>query len=139
MIILFLNCGSSSVRYSVYDWAKKESLAAGLVERVTMEGGVITHERPGKDKVEIKQECKTHKEAVKLVVDTLTSAEYGVIKDVSVISAVGHRIVHGGKFAKSVVVDDAVMKELREISDLAPCTTPHTLWVLRPRRKLYRA
>ncbi|ACC98275.1 Acetate kinase [Elusimicrobium minutum Pei191] len=124
MIILFLNCGSSSVRYSVYDWARKESLAAGLVERVTMPGTAITHERPGKDKVSFEKECKDHTEAVKLVVDTLINKEYGVINDVKLISAVGHRIVHGGKFAKSVLVDDAVMKELKEISDLAPLHNP---------------
>jgi len=124
MIILFLNCGSSSVRYSVYDWEKKESLAAGLVERVTMPGSSITHERPGKDKLEFVHECKNHKEAIKLVVDTLTSKEHGVIKDIHVIKAVGHRIVHGGKFAKSVVVDKTVLQELKDISDLAPLHNP---------------
>lgn len=124
MKILFLNCGSSSVRYSVYDWEDKTSLAAGLVERVGQENTAITHERPGKDKLEFIQDCKTHKEAVNLVTKTLTDENYGVIKDTAEITAVGHRIVHGGKFAKSVVVDDAVMKELKDISDLAPLHNP---------------
>ncbi|WP_424244515.1 acetate kinase [Elusimicrobium posterum] len=124
MIILFLNCGSSSVRYSVYDWNKKESMAAGLVERVGTEGTAITHERPGKNKFETQKQCDNHKQAIQLVVDTLTDKEYGVITDVGVISAVGHRIVHGGKFAKSVVADDAVMQELKDISDLAPLHNP---------------
>ncbi|WP_428897957.1 acetate kinase [Parelusimicrobium proximum] len=124
MIVLFLNCGSSSVRYSIYDWNAKASLAAGLVERVGIDNTTITHERPGKDKIEFVHECHTHKEAIKLVIDTITNKEYGVIADGSQISAVGHRVVHGGKFAKSVVVDQAVIDELKNISDLAPLHNP---------------
>lgn len=124
MIILFLNCGSSSVKYSVYDWDKKRSLAAGGVERIGIEGSFITHERPGQEAYEHKHNCKDHKDAINLVIDTLTSKQYGVIENINMISAVGHRIVHGGKFAKSVVVDQSVIDELKNIADLAPLHNP---------------
>ena len=104
MIILFLNCGSSSVKYSVYDWDQKKSLCAGGVERIGIDGTRLTQNRPGFPEYEINQNCKDHKEAINLVIKTLTDKQHGVIEDVNVISAVGHRIVHGGKFAKSVVV-----------------------------------
>ncbi|MBP5430007.1 MAG: acetate kinase [Elusimicrobiaceae bacterium] len=120
MIILFLNCGSSSVKYSVYDWDQKKSLCAGGVERIGIEGAFITHDRPGKLSVEIKRPLANHKDAINLVIQTITNKEHGVIEDINVISAVGHRIVHGGKFAKSVIVDDSVVDELRNIADLAP-------------------
>lgn len=124
MIILFLNCGSSSLKYSVYDWDKKRSLAAGCVERIGIEGSFISHERPGKEAFDLKQDCKNHKDAINLVISTLTSKEHGVIENISMISAVGHRIVHGGKFAKSVVVDQHVIDELKNIADLAPLHNP---------------
>lgn len=124
MIILFLNCGSSSVKYSVYDWDKKRSLAAGGVERIGIAGSFITHERPGFPTFELKQDCKDHKDAINLVIDTLTSKEQGVIENIHMISAVGHRIVHGGKFTKSVEATKEVVDELRNISDLAPLHNP---------------
>lgn len=102
MIILFLNCGSSSVKYSVYDWEKKRSLAAGGVERIGLAGSFITHERPGQEAFEWRQDCKNHTDAINLVIRTLTDKEHGVVANVNMISAVGHRIVHGGKFTKSV-------------------------------------
>ena len=124
MIILFLNCGSSSVKYSVYDWDKKRSLAAGGVERIGIAGSFITHERPGKEAFELKQDCHNHKDAINLVINTLTNKEHGVIENIHMISAVGHRIVHGGKFTKSVVADKPVIDELKNISDLAPLHNP---------------
>lgn len=124
MIILFLNCGSSSIKYSVYDWDKKRSLAAGVVERIGIAGSQITHERPGQPAYEHQQDCHTHKDAIHLVIDTLTSKEQGVIENIQMISAVGHRIVHGGKFTKSVIADEAVVEELKNISDLAPLHNP---------------
>lgn len=124
MIILFLNCGSSSVKYSVYDWDKKRSLAAGGVERIGIAGSFITHERPGFPAYELQHDCKNHTDAINLVINTLTSPEHGVIENVNMISAVGHRIVHGGKFTKSVEATKEVVDELRNISDLAPLHNP---------------
>jgi len=124
MIILFLNCGSSSVKYSVYDWDKKRSLAAGGVERIGIAGSFITHERPGCAAYELQQDCKDHKDAINLVINTLTHSEHGVIENINMISAVGHRIVHGGKFTKSVEATPEVIAELKNISDLAPLHNP---------------
>ena len=124
-VILTLNCGSSSIKYRLYNWTKKESLAAGIVERVTVGGSFCVHEVPGRDKVSIEQECPTHKEGIKLVMNTLVHPEYGVIKDLSVIQAIGHRVVHGGeKFAKSVVITPEVLNTIKELIDLAPLHNP---------------
>ncbi|MDD2889518.1 MAG: acetate kinase [bacterium] len=125
MTILCLNCGSSSAKYRVYDWDKKTTLATGIVERVTVGGSFCLHEVPGKEPLRIEHDCKDHKEAIKLIVDTLTHKEYGVIEDMSSISAVGHRVVHGGeKFAKSVIINPEVLQTFRDLSDLAPLHNP---------------
>lgn len=100
-------------------------LASGVVERVGIDGSFISHEVPGRDKVKSKQDCPTHKEAVSLIIKTLTDDDDGVIDDMSVISAVGHRMVHGGEeFAKSVIIDDENMSTFEELSDLAPLHNP---------------
>ena len=138
MIILFLNCGSSSVKYSVYDWDQKKSLCAGAVERIGIDGSFISQDRNGYPSFELKRNCKDHKDAINLVIETLTDKEHGVIENINVISAVGHRIVHGGKFAKSVIVDDSVIAELKNISDLAPLHNPaHIMGIEAARSVLY--
>ncbi|MFA6004483.1 MAG: acetate kinase [Elusimicrobiota bacterium] len=125
MLILCLNCGSSSVKYRLYDWEKQSTLATGVVERVTVGGSFIAHETPGKEKLTIKRECPDHKTAIKLVMDTLVSPDHGVIQDTKSISSVGHRVVHGGeKFAKSVLIDDEAIDAFKRISDLAPLHNP---------------
>ncbi len=125
MKILTLNCGSSSVKYQVYDWEEKVPLAQGVVERVTIGDSFIKHTPFGKDPVKISHECPDHEEAIKLIMDTLTHPDYGVIKDLSEIDAVGHRVVHGGEeFTKSVLIDDKVIKTFTELSSLAPLHNP---------------
>ena len=125
MQILCLNCGSSSVKYRLYDWAKQKPLATGLVERVTVGGSFITHEVPHKDKLTLKRECPDHKTAIKLVMDTLVHPEHGVITDTRSITAVGHRVVHGGeKFAKSALITPDTLDAFKKISDLAPLHNP---------------
>jgi acetate kinase len=125
MRILCLNCGSSSVKYRLYDWEKQETLATGMVERVIAGGSFIAHEVSGREKLIINRECPDHKMAIKLVMDTLTHSEHGVIPDTKSITAVGHRVVHGGeKFAKSVLIDDDAIDAFRKISDLAPLHNP---------------
>ncbi|HBB66469.1 MAG: propionate kinase [Elusimicrobia bacterium GWA2_56_46] len=125
MKILSLNCGSSSVKYSLFDWAKKSQLASGVVERVGVGGTFINHEVPGREKIEVKHDCPTHKEAIKLVIDTLTGRKHGVIEDLKGISAVGHRVVHGGeKFVKSVIIDDRILSAFNELAGLAPLHNP---------------
>lgn len=125
MIILCLNCGSSSVKYRLYNWDKKETMASGIVERVELGGSFCMHEVPGCNKLEIKHECPNHREAIKLIKETITDSKYGVIKDLLGISAVGHRVVHGGeKFRKSVIITNEVIKIFKELVDLAPLHNP---------------
>ncbi len=125
MKILCLNCGSSSVKYLLFDWQAKVTVASGLVERVGIGGSFINIEAPGREKVTVNQDCPTHKDAIQLVIDTLTHKQHGVIDGLSGIAAVGHRVVHGGeKFVKSVVIDDKVVENFREIASLAPLHNP---------------
>jgi acetate kinase len=125
MDILALNCGSSSVKYQLYDWTKKEVIAKGMVERVTIGDSYILHEVPGKETYREEYECHDHKVAINLIIKTLTSEEYGVVEDMSSISAVGHRVVHAGeKFACSVMIDDSVLEAIKEVQHLAPLHNP---------------
>lgn len=125
MQILCLNCGSSSAKYTLFDWDAKMPMASGVVERVGADGSSITHEAPGREKINAERPCPTHKEAVQLIIDTLTDKEYGVIKDLSEIKAVGHRILHGGaKFTKSVIINNEVIEAFRELFSIAPLHNP---------------
>ncbi len=139
MDILTLNCGSSSVKYQLYRWEEKRILAKGLVERVTIGGSFIVHEVMGNNKVKIERECPTHKEAIALIMETLINPEYGVIKDISQINAVGHRTVHGGeKFNKSVIIDDKVLATLEEIKVLAPLHNPPNITGIKAAKELLK-
>ncbi len=125
MDILAINCGSSSVKYQLYDWDKKEVIAKGLVERVTIGGSFIVHEVPGKEKYKKEQECPNHTVAIDLVTKTLLDPEVGVLKDITQIAAVGHRVVHGGeKFTCSVKIDDSVLQTVKDVAHLAPLHNP---------------
>ena len=125
MDILALNCGSSSVKYQLYSWEKKEIIAKGMVERVGIGDSYIVHEVPGRETYNEEYACPDHTIAVQLVIKTLTSEEQGVVKDMSQISAVGHRVVHGGeKFTKSILIDDEVIAGIKEVSVLAPLHNP---------------
>ena len=125
MIILTLNCGSSSVKYQVFDWAAMDALAVGVVEKVTIPGSFIKHKVKGRDEIKLERDCPSHTDAVALIMRLLTEGDGAVIADMSVIKAVGHRVVHGGtRFTKSVIVDDAVMAAFREVQDLAPLHVP---------------
>ncbi len=125
MIVLSFNCGSSSVKYQLYNWTEKEIIAKGIVERVTIGNSFCIHEVNNKEKVTLKHDCPTHKEAIKLIVDSLSHPEYGAIKDLSDISAVGHRVVHGGeKFSKSVIINQKALNTFKKLADLAPLHNP---------------
>lgn len=124
MTILTLNCGSSSAKYQVYDWQKKEVLASGLVERVG-QNSVIEHNRTGEDTFVKEQACKDHTAAIQLILKTILDPEVGAIKDIKEIKAVGHRVVQGGeKFNKSLIIDADVLATFKEVSDLAPLHNP---------------
>jgi len=137
MKILCLNCGSSSVKYSLFDWDAKTPLASGVVERIGIGGSLISHEASGREKVIIKQDCPGHKEAIKLILSTLTDGTNGVIDSLSGISAVGHRVVHGGeRFVKSVIIDDKILDTFRELSSLAPLHNPPNIQGIEAAREL---
>ncbi|HOV63999.1 MAG TPA: acetate kinase [Spirochaetia bacterium] len=125
MIILTLNCGSSSAKYQVYDWDNKEVLCSGVVERVTFPGSFIKHIPKGKEEFKKNHDCPTHTEAIQLIIDTILDPEHGVISDVKMIKAVGHRVLHGGdRFTKSVIIDAQALKTFREVQDLGPLHNP---------------
>ena len=128
MKVLVINCGSSSLKYQVLDMTNESLQAKGLVERIGMDGSVITHEKIGMDKVKTEVPMKDHKDAIKQVLDAVQNEEYGVVKSMDEIGAVGHRVVHAGeKFAESVLIDDAVIAALEECVELAPLHNPPNL------------
>lgn len=136
MVILTLNCGSSSAKYQVYDWDKKEVLATGVVERVGAEGSCITHKAKGK-KTETASPCPTHKEAIELIIKMLTDKDVGVIDDMGVIEAVGHRVLHGGdKFTKSVIITKEVLETFRSVQDLGPLHNPANIMGIEAAQKV---
>lgn len=125
MKILSLNCGSSSLKFLVFDYEKGATLATGIVERVTIGGSFIAFSANGNPTVKVEHECPDHKEAIKLILETLVDPAHGVVKSLDEISAVGHRAVHGGeRFKKSVIIDDDVVKTLKDLYDLAPLHNP---------------
>jgi len=110
----------------VYDWDKKAILCQGNVEKVSQQDSFCIHKVFGREPITIEHYCPTHKQAIELVLSLITSTTHGVIDNLSEISAVGHRIVHGGeKFTKSVIIDEQVLQGLRDIQDLAPLHNPH--------------
>ncbi|HRU40976.1 MAG TPA: acetate kinase [Candidatus Diapherotrites archaeon] len=125
MKILVINCGSSSLKYQFIDMENEEVIAKGLAERIGIDGSVLNHQPKGFDKVKIERPMPTHKEAMQTVVDALRDKDYGVIKDMGEITAVGHRVVHAGeKFAYSVLLNEEVMDALKECISLAPLHNP---------------
>ena len=124
MKILVLNCGSSSLKYQLINMETEEVLASGKYERIGEDEAFITHKVNGQ-KIEIKHPAKTHEEAVDFTLKQLINPEYKVIDSLDEISAIGHRLVHGGeKINKSVVITDEVVDVLKECIDLAPLHNP---------------
>lgn len=123
MKILVINCGSSSIKYKLYEMDDKSVLAAGGVEKVGLEGSFLKTKINGETKI-IPSPCPTHTEGIKLMFDTLLNPEYGAIKSLDEISAAGHRIVAGGRFTKSMVVSPEMLKEWEQYMNLAPLHSP---------------
>lgn len=136
MKILVINCGSSSLKYQLFDMDNEEVLVKGLVERIGIDGSRLKQEK-GDDGYIIEEDMKDHTEAVKHVFDAITDKENGVISDLSEIDAVGHRFVHGGeKITKSVVIDDEVKEAVKEYSKFAPLHNPANMMGLEACEKL---
>ena len=128
MKILVLNCGSSSIKYALYNMDTKEVMASGGAERVGMDGAFVKVKMPNGEKVTFMHDIPEHTEGVKFIFSLLTDAEIGVIKSLDEIDAVGHRMVHGGeKFTKSVIIDNEVISAFEAVSDLAPLHNPANL------------
>lgn len=125
MGILVINAGSSSLKYQYIDMTNEEVLAKGLCDRIGIEGSHIKHTKQGCDAVTIEKKLDNHKDAIELVISTLTDDTHGVISDMNEIEAVGHRMVHGGeKFSKSTIINDEVMAAFEACIDLAPLHNP---------------
>ncbi|MBF7095842.1 acetate/propionate family kinase [Alkalibacter mobilis] len=125
MNLLVINCGSSSLKYQLINADNESVLAKGLIEKIGLETGIFTHSPTGKHKIVQKENIPDHKAALNLVMNALTGEKYGVIESLSEISAVGHRIVHGGEFySESVMIDDQVMEALEKCIELAPLHNP---------------
>lgn len=124
MKILVVNAGSSSLKYQLIEMNDESVLAKGVCERIGIEGSVLKHEYDGK-KVEIKGAMPTHSEAIKMVLNALVDPNHGVIKDMSEIAAVGHRVLHGGEiFKESAKITDKTLADIESIVDLGPLHMP---------------
>ena len=125
MKILVVNSGSSSIKYQLFDMTDESVLAKGLVERIGIPDSIINHYPFNREPVITRQDIPNHKVGIKLMMDALLHQDYGVIKDISEVVAVGHRVVHAGeKFSGSVLLTDEVMDALKECIELAPLHNP---------------
>lgn len=129
MKILVLNCGSSSIKYRLFDiTTEAELLAKGLLERIGLEKSELMHQVTGKDKYKIIKPVPDHQDGINLILETLKHPEHGVIKDIKEIEAIGHRVVNGGeKFKNSVQIDDEVKAGIEKCIELAPLHNPANL------------
>jgi acetate kinase len=127
MKVLVVNCGSSSIKYQLYQMPQSEVLAKGLLEKIGEKDAKLTHEYDSKKHI-VEIHIDDHEEGMALILDTLHCAEAGVISDISEIGAVGHRVVHGGEeFTGSVVIDEHVIASIEKFADLAPLHNPPNL------------
>ncbi len=132
MKILVINAGSSSIKYQLIDMDTNTLLAKGQADRIGIEGGNFKQKVEGREDYKLDIQMKNHAEAIGLVLDTLTSKENGVIESLSEITAVGHRVLHGGeKFSGSVIVDEDVIAAIEECCELGPLHNPHNLTGIR--------
>ncbi len=125
MKILVINCGSSSLKYQLFDMDHESVLAKGLVERIGIDGSQIKHTKTGLETLVQQTPIPDHKVAIKLVLDTLLGSSHGVLTSLDELSAVGHRVVHGGEdFASSVKIDAKVLEAVKRCVPLAPLHNP---------------
>ena len=128
MKILVLNCGSSSIKYKLFDMTSKEVIAQGGIEKIGMQDSFLKLTLPNGEKKILNKEILEHTAGVEFILDTLVSPEYGAIKSLEEINAVGHRMVHGGeRFSNSVLLTDEVLDVFKACTDLAPLHNPANL------------
>lgn len=137
MKIIVLNCGSSSIKYQLFQMDVNEVLAKGVVEKIGLHGSFIKHERNDGDKLYLEGDIYDHQAGIEFVLGILTSAKHGSLKRFEEIDAVGHRVVHGGeKFNSSVLITDEVVKKMEEVIELAPLHNPPNLKGIRAMQSL---
>lgn len=125
MKILVINCGSSSLKYQLIDMDGEVVLCIGLVERIGIEGSLIKHDTTGKDRVIIQEPMEDHKKALELVLAAVANKDYGAVKSMDEIGAVGHRVLHGGEFfSEPAIIDEEVMKAIENCIELGPLHNP---------------
>ncbi|HOW10257.1 MAG TPA: acetate kinase [Bacteroidales bacterium] len=129
MIILVLNCGSSSIKYQLFDMGEENKLLAkGLLERIGLNDSVLTHKPTGGEPYKVINDIPDHTTGINLVMGVLTDPRHGVIKDIREIKAVGHRVVNGGEsYKESVLIDNEVKRQIEINSELAPLHNPANL------------
>ena len=128
MIVFVINCGSSSLKYQLIDMTKETVMAKGLIERIGMDGSILKHSPADKDTVEFTPAIPDHKVAIQLVIDALIDENHGVIKKMSEINAVGHRVVHGGeRFTDSMLITSDVIAGIEACCEIAPLHNPPNL------------
>lgn len=140
MIVLVLNCGSSSVKYQLLDMIDENTnylLAKGIVDRIGLPDGELTHKPTGKDKYETRQSIPDHATGIGMILEALTNNQHGVIKSIFDITAVGHRVAHGGEiFTESALITEETKNEIRKCIDLAPLHNPANLKGIESMEKL---
>ncbi|NYE58224.1 acetate/propionate family kinase [Carboxydothermus ferrireducens] len=137
MKVLVLNCGSSSLKYQLLDMEKETVLAKGLVERIGLEGSRLIIDLPGREKIKKEQPFANHEVAINAVLEELVREEYGILRNLEEITAIGHRIVHGGeKFSGSVIINEEILKAVEECVNLAPLHNPPNILGIRACQKL---
>lgn len=125
MKILIINCGSSSLKYKLIDMANEKDIIEGIVERIGLDQSRLVQKNELREKYILEKEIKDHKEAIDIVLNTLVDQKVGVIKSIDEITAVGHRVVHGGeRYSSSIIINEEVIKYLEECSKLAPLHNP---------------
>ncbi len=128
MKILVLNCGSSSLKYQLFDMTNEEVLAKGICERIGTDGAILKHKPENKENFTKESPMPDHQEAVRLVLEALVDAQHGVISSVDEIGAVGHRVVHGGqKYSEAIIVDEDVKSNIKACFELSPLHNPANL------------
>ncbi len=137
MLVLVLNCGSSSIKYQLLDVNNGTALAKGLLEKIGLPDSFFTHEPLGEEAVNFSVEVKDHFSGLEVVTSALTHPEHGVVKDLEEIDATGHRVVHGGeRFSNSVLITDEVMAVVEECAELAPLHNPANIMGIRACKRL---
>jgi len=140
MLILVINCGSSSVKYDLFDVdGASTDLCRGIVERIGEEQAVLTHEVRGAKKVHKGISCRDHHQAIEIIRDALLDEGKSVLQDVSDVKGVGHRVVHGGEeFSESILIDDNVIRSIEKFSPIAPLHNPPSLEGIKSCMKIFQ-